>query len=42
MIAGLEEISAGSILFGDREINKLAPRDRNIAMVFQSYALTRR
>lgn len=39
MIAGLEEISAGSILFGDREINKLAPRDRNIAMVFQSYAL---
>jgi ABC-type sugar transport system ATPase subunit len=39
MIAGLEDISAGSIYFGDREVNRLAPRDRNIAMVFQSYAL---
>lgn len=39
MIAGLEEISAGKIFFGDREVNKFAPRDRNIAMVFQSYAL---
>ncbi len=39
MIAGLEDISAGSIRFGEREVNKLAPRDRNIAMVFQSYAL---
>ncbi|MBZ0215778.1 MAG: ABC transporter ATP-binding protein [Fimbriimonadaceae bacterium] len=39
MIAGLEDITAGSIRFGEREVNKLAPRDRNIAMVFQSYAL---
>jgi len=39
MIAGLEDISAGKIFFGDREVNKFAPRDRNIAMVFQSYAL---
>ena len=39
MIAGLEDISAGSIYFGDREVSRLAPRDRNIAMVFQSYAL---
>jgi ABC-type sugar transport system ATPase subunit len=39
MIAGLEDITAGKILFGDSEVNKLAPRDRNIAMVFQSYAL---
>jgi len=39
MIAGLEEITAGRILFGDREVNRDAPRDRNIAMVFQSYAL---
>jgi ABC-type sugar transport system ATPase subunit len=39
MIAGLEDITAGSIRFGSREVNNLAPRDRNIAMVFQSYAL---
>ncbi len=39
MIAGLEEITAGSIFFGERVVNELAPRDRNIAMVFQSYAL---
>ena len=39
MIAGLEEVTAGSIRFGGREVNKLTPRDRNIAMVFQSYAL---
>lgn len=39
MIAGLEDITAGSIRFGSREVNTLAPRDRNIAMVFQSYAL---
>ncbi len=38
-IAGLEEISDGEILLGDRSIAQLAPRDRNIAMVFQSYAL---
>lgn len=39
MIAGLEEISAGEIHVGDRVINDLAPKDRDIAMVFQSYAL---
>jgi ABC-type sugar transport system ATPase subunit len=39
MVAGLESIDAGTIRFGDRIVNQLAPRDRNIAMVFQSYAL---
>ncbi|WP_421726038.1 ABC transporter ATP-binding protein [Bauldia sp.] len=38
-IAGLEEISAGALTLGERSIANLAPRDRNIAMVFQSYAL---
>src|SRR5437764_3896639 len=39
MIAGLEEISAGKILIGGRVVNHLPPRDRDIAMVFQNYAL---
>ncbi|MFS8112121.1 sn-glycerol-3-phosphate ABC transporter ATP-binding protein UgpC [Rhizobium jaguaris] len=39
MIAGLEEISGGSIAIGDTIVNDLPPRDRNISMVFQSYAL---
>jgi ABC-type sugar transport system ATPase subunit len=39
MIAGLEPVTSGAIRFGDRVVNELAPRDRNIAMVFQSYAL---
>jgi multiple sugar transport system ATP-binding protein len=39
MIAGLEEISDGEISIGDRVVNKLTPMERNIAMVFQSYAL---
>jgi len=39
MIAGLEEITAGEIRIGDRPVNDLAPRDRDIAMVFQNYAL---
>lgn len=39
MIAGLESVTSGAIRFGDRVVNDLAPRDRNIAMVFQSYAL---
>jgi ABC-type sugar transport system ATPase subunit len=39
MIAGLEQVTSGTIRFGDRIVNRLAPRDRNIAMVFQSYAL---
>jgi multiple sugar transport system ATP-binding protein len=38
-LAGLEEISSGRILIGDRVVNDLPPKDRNIAMVFQSYAL---
>ena len=39
MIAGLEEITSGQIRIGDRVVNNLPPRDRDIAMVFQSYAL---
>lgn len=39
MIAGLEEITDGDIVIGDRVVNELTPRERNIAMVFQSYAL---
>lgn len=39
MIAGLEEISSGSIRIGEQEVNDVAPKDRDIAMVFQSYAL---
>ncbi len=39
MIAGLEEITAGEISIGGRVVNNLAPKDRDIAMVFQSYAL---
>ena len=39
MIAGLEEITGGEIVIGDRVVNNILPKDRNIAMVFQSYAL---
>ena len=39
LIAGLEEVTTGTILFGDRDVTALPPRDRDIAMVFQSYAL---
>src|SRR5210317_463230 len=39
MIAGLETISSGEILIGGKVVNDLRPRDRGIAMVFQSYAL---
>ena len=39
MIAGLEPISKGELKIGDRVVNDVAPKDRNIAMVFQSYAL---
>lgn len=39
MIAGLEEISSGTISIGDRVVNAVAPKDRDIAMVFQNYAL---
>ena len=39
MVAGLEEITDGSIYIGDRLVNDVPPKDRNIAMVFQNYAL---
>ena len=39
MLAGLEEINAGSIFIGDRDVTDLPPKDRDIAMVFQNYAL---
>jgi len=38
-LAGLEEISEGEVLIGDQVVNDIAPKDRDIAMVFQSYAL---
>ena len=39
MIAGLERVTAGEIVIGDRVVNELEPKDRDIAMVFQNYAL---
>ena len=39
MIAGLEEVSSGTVRIGDRVVNDVAPRDRDVAMVFQNYAL---
>ncbi len=39
MLAGLEDVSEGEILIGDRVVNDVPPKDRDIAMVFQSYAL---
>lgn len=39
MVAGLEEISSGTIAIADRVVNNVAPKDRDIAMVFQNYAL---
>ena len=39
MLAGLEEVTAGKILIGDRDVTHLPPKDRDIAMVFQNYAL---
>jgi sn-glycerol 3-phosphate transport system ATP-binding protein len=39
MVAGLEKVTSGTIRIGDREINDVSPRDRDIAMVFQNYAL---
>jgi multiple sugar transport system ATP-binding protein len=39
MIAGLEEITEGELYIGDRQVNDVAPKDRDIAMVFQNYAL---
>lgn len=39
MIAGLEEISSGELYIGDKLVNDVEPKDRDIAMVFQNYAL---
>jgi multiple sugar transport system ATP-binding protein len=39
MVAGLEDITSGAVRFGDRVVNEVPPKDRNIAMVFQNYAL---
>jgi multiple sugar transport system ATP-binding protein len=39
MLAGLEEVNAGKILIGDRDVTNIPPKDRDIAMVFQNYAL---
>src|SRR3954451_2105984 len=39
MIAGLEDITEGELRIGDQVVNELAPKDRDIAMVFQNYAL---
>src|SRR3954467_14292250 len=39
MIVGLEDITSGDMMIGDRRVNDLAPRERNLAMVFQNYAL---
>src|SRR5437660_490865 len=39
MVAGLEEVTSGEIRIGDRVVNDLAPTDRDVAMVFQNYAL---
>ena len=39
MVAGLEEITTGEIRIGDRVVNRLEPRERDVAMVFQNYAL---
>ena len=40
MIAGLEEVTKGEILIGNNLVNDIPPKDRDIAMVFQSYALS--
>ena len=39
MIAGLEDITSGEIYIGDKKVNDVPPKDRDIAFVFQSYAL---
>ena len=39
MIAGLEDITGGDLLIGGRRVNDVSPKDRDIAMVFQNYAL---
>jgi multiple sugar transport system ATP-binding protein len=39
LLAGLEDVTDGNVWIGDRKVNRVAPRDRNVAMVFQDYAL---
>ncbi|MDN6177884.1 MAG: ATP-binding cassette domain-containing protein, partial [Micrococcaceae bacterium] len=39
MLAGLEDVNSGRILIGDRDVTDVPPKDRDIAMVFQNYAL---
>src|SRR5882672_6578977 len=39
MLAGLEEVDAGAIMIGDRDVTDVAPKNRDVAMVFQNYAL---
>ena len=39
LVAGLEEVSGGTVSIGDRVVNDVDPKDRDVAMVFQSYAL---
>ncbi|HVM82761.1 MAG TPA: ABC transporter ATP-binding protein, partial [Candidatus Binatia bacterium] len=39
MIAGLESVTSGEVFIGDEMVNDVAPKDRNVAVVFQSYAL---
>ncbi|QQP41426.1 UgpC [Caligus rogercresseyi] len=39
MVAGLEEISGGTLTIDGRVVNEIAPQDRDVAMVFQNYAL---
>src|SRR5436305_12252891 len=39
MLAGLEEVDAGAILIGGRDVTDLAPKERDVSMVFQNYAL---
>ena len=39
MVAGLEEITGGELFIGERKVNDLTPKERDIAMVFQNYAL---
>src|SRR3954453_22610181 len=39
MLAGLEEVDAGAVLIGGRDVSDLAPKNRDVAMVFQNYAL---
>ena len=39
IIAGLEDVTSGSIMIGDTEVNDMVPKDRDIALVFQNYGL---